>query len=122
MVIETGKISIRDLQFNCILGIFPFEREQEQPVVLNVNLWLDFNEAAQTEDLSYSIDYAKLAEELKRFIRLSCFKLEETLVIKTGEFILENYPKANAVEISIRKPLAIPNSAGAESTVKIRRR
>ena len=42
MVVEAGKISIKDLQFNCIIGTLPYEREKEQPIVLNVALWLDF--------------------------------------------------------------------------------
>lgn len=121
MVIESGKITLRDLQFDCIIGILPFERENEQPVILNVTLWLDFTNAANSEDISYSIDYANLAEELKRFIRLSCFHLTETLVVKTGEFILKNHPQANAVEVSVRKPQAIPGCNGAEVSVKINR-
>lgn len=121
MVIETGKINLGDLQFNCIIGILPHERENEQPIILNVTLWLDFTNAANSEDISYSIDYAKLAEELKRFIRLSCFHLTETLVVKTGKYILEHYPQANAAEVSVRKPQAIPGCNGAEVSVKISR-
>ncbi|MCQ2106082.1 MAG: dihydroneopterin aldolase [Fibrobacter sp.] len=119
MVISSGKISIRDLTFNCIIGTLPFERENEQPIVLNVNLWLDFTLAARNEDLAHSIDYAQLAEDLKGFIRLSCFQLEETLVVETAKYILSHYPKADAVEVSVRKPLAIPDCAGAESSIKI---
>jgi len=121
MVIETGKISIRDLQFYCILGTLPYERENEQPVVLNVSLWLDFTQAARNEDLVHSVDYAQLADDLQKFVRSSCFQLEETLVVETAKFILQNHPKVLAAEVSIRKPDAIPNSAGAESSIKILR-
>lgn len=121
MVIETGKISIRDLTFDCIIGVLPSERTHEQPIVLNVSLWLDFSPAAQSEDLSLSVDYAKLAEDLKGFIRLSCFQLEETLVMETGKFILEHHPMVQTVEVSVRKPQAIPHCAGAESTIRIHR-
>lgn len=121
MVIETGKISIKDLQFNCILGTLPYERENEQPVILNVSVWLDFALAARNEDLIHSIDYAQLADDLQGFIRSSCFQLEETLVVETAKHILNNHPKAMMAEVSIRKPFAIPNCEGAESTVRIRR-
>lgn len=118
---EQGQIRLRNIQFDCIVGILPYERENEQPIILNLTLWLDFAEAARTEDLNESIDYAKLAEELKGFIRLSCFKLVETLVVKTAEYVLEHYPKANAVEVSVAKPKAVPGCLGAEASVKIRR-
>jgi dihydroneopterin aldolase len=116
-----GQIRLKDVQFDCIVGVLPFERENEQPVILNLTLWLDFAQAAKTEDLNESIDYAKLAEELKAFIRLSCFKLVETLVVKTAEYVLEHYPKADAVEVSIVKPKAVPGCLGAEASVKISR-
>lgn len=121
MVIEAGKISLRDFTFDCIIGTLPFERIQEQSVVLNVSLWFDFTLAARNEDLAHSIDYAQLAEDLKGFIRRSCFQLEETLVVETSKYILNHYPKAQMVEVSIRKPQAIPGCAGAESTIRIRR-
>ncbi|MBR4917129.1 MAG: dihydroneopterin aldolase [Fibrobacter sp.] len=121
MVVETGKISLKDIQFNCILGTLPFEREQEQPVVLNVSVWLDFSLAARNDDLVHSIDYAQLAENLKGFIRNAKFQLEETLVLETAKYILGNYPKAQMAEVSIRKPMAIPDCAGAESTIRVRR-
>ena len=121
MVIETGKISLKDLQFNCIIGTLPYERENEQPVVLNVSIWLDFAQAARNEDLAHSIDYAQLADDIQTFIRLSQFQLEETLVVETGKHILNNYPKALMVEVSVRKPDAIPGCAGAESSIRIRR-
>lgn len=119
MVISEGKISIKDLTFDCIIGTLPFERNNEQQIVLNVSLWLDFTLAARNEDLAHSIDYAQLAEDLKTYIRQSSFQLEETLVVETAKYVLDHYPKAQAVEVSVRKPLAIPDCAGAESTIKI---
>ncbi|MCL4103264.1 dihydroneopterin aldolase [Fibrobacter sp. UWH9] len=121
MVTELGKISLRDLTFDCIIGTLPYERENEQPIVLNVTVWSDFTLAARNEDLAHSIDYAQLAEDLKGFIRLSCFQLEETLVYRCAERILGNYPKAQAVEVSVRKPCAIPDCVGAESSIRMRR-
>lgn len=121
MVIEPGKIQLKDLEFNCIIGTLPYERENEQPIVLNVSLWLDFTQAARNEDLAHSIDYAQLADDLQRFICLSQFQLEETLVVETAKHILENYPKALAVDVSVRKPYAIENCKGAESSVRVKR-
>ena len=121
MVIETGKISLKDIQFNCILGTLPYEREQEQPVVVNVSIWLDFTLAAQNDDLIHSIDYAQLSKDVQNFICMSRFQLEETLVLETAKYILANHPKAQMAEVSVRKPQAIPNCAGAESSIRVRR-
>ena len=121
MVIETGKITLKDVKFFSILGTLPFERENEQPVILNVSVWLDFEQAARNEDLAHSVDYAQLTEDLKMFIRSSCFQLEETLVIETAKHILSHYPKIQMAEVSISKPNAIEGCDGAEASVRIRR-
>ena len=119
MVVETGKISIRDLEFSSIIGTLPFERENEQPIVMNISVWLDFTLAARNEDLAHSIDYVQLADDVQDFVCKSRFQLEETLVLETAKHILNHYPKTVAAEVSVRKPLAIPQSAGAESSIKV---
>ena len=121
MVVESGKISLKDLKFDCIIGTLPFEREKEQPIVLNVSIWLDFTQAARNDDLVHSIDYAQLSENLKGFIRGAKFQLEETLVLETAKYILGYYPKALAAEVSVSKPNAIPDCAGAASSIHVRR-
>lgn len=88
---------------------------------MNVSIWLDFTQAARNDDLIHSIDYAQLSENLKGFIREARFQLEETLVLETAKYILSNYPKALAAEVSVSKPNAIPNCAGAASSIRVRR-
>ena len=88
---------------------------------MNVSIWLDFTQAARNDDLVHSIDYAQLSENLKGFIRGAKFQLEETLVLETAKYILGNYPKALAAEVSVSKPNAIPDCAGAASSIHVRR-
>ena len=92
-----------------------------QPVVLNVDLWLDFTAAARNEDLVHSIDYAQLADHLQAFIKESRFQLVETLVLETAKFILDHYPKALTTQVSVCKPNAIPQSKGAMASIKVSR-
>lgn len=119
MVVEAGRLSIKDLQFDCIIGTLPYERKAVQPVVLNVDLWLDFSAAARNDDLAHSIDYAQLAEALQDFIKKAQFQLVETVVVESAKFILNHHPKVIAAQVAIRKPNAIPQSAGAEASIKI---
>jgi dihydroneopterin aldolase len=118
---ESGKITIKDLGFECILGTLPFERKNPQPVLLNFSLWLDFSEAAQHEDLNYSVDYAALSEEIQNLIVKSEFFLVETLVVSVAKYIIEHYPKVVASEVCITKPTAIPGAQGASASIRITR-
>ena len=36
-----GVVQIRDLRFDCIIGILPQEREQSQPLLLDLDMELD---------------------------------------------------------------------------------
>ena len=35
------------------------------------------------------------------------------------EYVLEHYPKATAVEVSVAKPKAVPGCLGAEASIKL---
>jgi 7,8-dihydroneopterin aldolase/epimerase/oxygenase len=121
MVTELGKITVKEMGFECILGTLPFEREKPQLVLLSFSLWLDFSKAAQYEDLNYSVDYAALSEELQRFIVKSQFFLVETLVVSVAQRILENYPTVFTAEVNITKPMAILGAQGASASIRITR-
>jgi len=118
---KLGKITVKEMGFECILGTLPFEREKPQPVLLSFSLWLDFSEAAQYEDLKYSVDYAALSEEIKDLIVNAQFFLVETLVVSVAKYIIEHYPKVVASEVCITKPTAIPGAQGASASIRITR-
>lgn len=115
MVITKSKVKIQELGFECILGTLSFERVQPQPVVMDLVLELDFSEAAASGNVNYTVNYAEVSEVVTRFVQESKFELVETLVTKVAERLLNDYKKLNAVEVSIKKPKAIPNAiASAE--------
>ena len=42
-------------------GVLPHEAEFGQPFLLDITCWLDFADAARTDDLTKTINYAELA-------------------------------------------------------------
>lgn len=115
MVVGSGKIRIQGLGFESILGTLSFERTSPQPVVMDLLLELDFTKAAASENVSDTVDYAEAASVVTTFVQDSKFELVETLVWKVAELLLERYPLLKAVEVSVKKPKAIPNAlASAE--------
>lgn len=121
MVIHPGKIEIKNLGFECILGTLPFERTTLQPIILNVTLEFDFLDAAKTESIECTIDYASLAQELETFISDSKFQLVETLVFKTAKKILEKYRRVLAVSVRVEKLKAIPKAQAAVAEIRLER-
>ncbi|HQB65953.1 MAG TPA: dihydroneopterin aldolase [Fibrobacteraceae bacterium] len=119
MVIYPGQLSVIEVGFDCIIGTLPFERENPQPIFLTISIHLDFSLAAENDDLSHSVDYSSLIENVKSFILLSQFQLLETLVYRTALFILEKHPSILSTEVKVVKPKAIPNAVGASASIRI---
>lgn len=119
MVIHPGQLSVIEVGFDCIIGTLPFERENPQPILLTLSISLDFSRAAENDDLTHSVDYASLTEDVKNFITLSQFQLLETLVYRTALFILEKHPSILSAEVKVIKPQAIPNAIGSCASIRI---
>lgn len=113
MVIGRGKIKLQGLGFESILGTLSFERTTPQPVVMDLTLELDFAEAAASESVNDTVNYAEIAELVTRFVQEAKFELVETLVWKVSELLLKKYERLLAVEVSVKKPKAIPNAVAS---------
>ena len=103
----TGLVQIRDLTFECIIGILPSERVQLQPLLLDVDLTLDFAAAAASENVVDTVDYAAVSEQLEKLAVESCFQLVETFAARACELILAKHPLVQQVAITIKKPQAV---------------
>lgn len=114
-----GKISVKDLDFEAILGVLPFERERTQPLRLNFSLWLDFEPIANTDSIEETVDYAKLSDDLIHFICKEKFGLIETLVYRSAQRLLAASPRIIAASVRLEKPEAIPQSQGSEAEIKL---
>ena len=105
----TDKIFIRELEISAIIGILPHERSTPQPVIINLEIATDIHQAAQSENIVNTLDYAAIAETITAFVGKSQFQLLETLAEKTAELILQKF-KATWLRLEIAKPQAIKNA------------
>jgi len=119
------KIELTGLVVDCIVGVYPAERLIPQPLHLDLELHLDTRAAARGGALSATVDYARLAGEL-RFLLESCrFLLLETAAEALCRYILApataDAPHAliEAVELRLTKPQA--RAGGAVPSLTIRR-
>lgn len=109
------KVFVEGLQVDCIIGILPFEREQTQPLIIDLTLEHDLKPAALARDLSLSIDYAALSKRVEEYvIARQAFLLEE-LAVELCDLILKEF-KPRRVTIRLNKPQAVKlaHAAGIE--------
>ncbi len=106
------KIFIKDLRFQCILGIHPREREQAQEVVLNLTIFTSTKAAAATDDLLESVDYESLSQRVIDLAQNKQPKTVEALAEDIATMCL-SMSKVEKVTVRIEKPQALSYAAAA---------
>ena len=98
-------ILIEDLDVECLIGIFDWEREVPQTV--RISLALPANaRAGQTDRIEDAVDYKKIAKAVASLVADSRFQLLETLAESIARMILNDF-KLAWVELRIDKPGAL---------------
>jgi FolB domain-containing protein len=110
-----GKVFIRDLSVQGIIGVNDREREQPQEIVINVDLFTDLGPAAARDDLSASVDYQSVAEKVAAHARSAERRTVEALAADIAQIgLAEN--GVERVVVRVEKPAAIRScrSVGVE--------
>jgi dihydroneopterin aldolase len=80
-------VFIRDLRVDTVIGIFDWEREIRQTVVLDIEMAADVARAAATDNIEDALDYKALGKRIIGFVEESRFELVETLAERITEII-----------------------------------
>jgi 7,8-dihydroneopterin aldolase/epimerase/oxygenase len=103
------KIFIHALKTEAIVGIFDWERQVRQTVILDIEFSADIRKAALTDSIDDTLNYKRVAKRVLAFVEESRFHLVETLAEHVAMLILEEFAVA-WVRISLSKPGAIRGS------------
>nr|WP_191898258.1 dihydroneopterin aldolase [Planomonospora parontospora] len=99
------RISVRGLRARGRHGVLPAERELGQEFVLDVTLFLDTSPAAAADDLTKTVHYGELAEDLVKVVEGEPVDLIETLAQRLADVCLAR-ERVTAAEVSVHKPAA----------------
>lgn len=86
-------------------GVFPAEREQGQPFVVDLRCDLDLSGAAGSDDLGQTVDYGGLAQAVVDDIERDPLNLIEALAARIAATSLA-FPAVQRVEVTVHKPQA----------------
>jgi dihydroneopterin aldolase len=100
------RIVLRGLRAVGRHGVLEAERAQGQPFVLDVALHLDTREAVAGDDLTATVHYGELAEELLSILAGEPVLLLETLAGRIADAALARSPRITAVDVVVHKPQA----------------
>jgi dihydroneopterin aldolase len=109
---ELDWITIDQLEFYCIIGIYPHERTEVQPLQIDLRLGVTpVSEAARVDDIAATVDYQRVCEASMKVAQTGQFQLVETLALMIVAALFEQFPLA-AIQIKVSKPLALPYTQG----------
>jgi len=104
-------IFLKQLEIETVIGIYDWEREIKQTVVLDIEMAADIRKAAATDHIDDTLDYKSVAKRLIQFVGESQFELVETLTEKIAEIILTEFD-VPWVKIVLNKRGAIRGAQG----------
>ncbi|MCQ1946405.1 dihydroneopterin aldolase [Arthrobacter sp. zg-Y1116] len=87
-------------------GVFPHERRDGQPFVVDLVLFADLRPAAATDDLTLTAHYGEVAERVVQIITGEPLNLIEALAGRIADAVLASFSVLAAVEVTVHKPKA----------------
>ena len=118
---DLDQIHIDGLEVFAKHGVFKEEQFLGQKFIVNAVLYTNTRNAAITDNLDLSINYAEISNQITDFMKNHTYKLIETVGEKLAEYLLLNTKCLEAISLEIKKPWAPVNLPLESVSVKIRR-
>lgn len=99
------RISVQGIRAQGHHGVFEYERRDGQPFVVDLVLGLDTGPAAESDDLSRTVDYGSLTQEVHDAIGSEPVDLIETLAQRIADLTLAR-ELVQWVQVTVHKPAA----------------
>ncbi len=96
-------IELRGLRVDAIVGVLEKERRRVQPLSLDIDIHRPFAQAAKTDDVAKTTNYADVLTLASRVVIEGKFILLETLARRTAAAILAFDPEIISVSVTVRK-------------------
>lgn len=95
-------VFVRDLRIETVIGIYDWEREIKQTVILDLEMNTDVSSAAASDRIEDALDYKAVTKRLTSFVEKSKFQLVETLAERCAQVIIEEFD-VHWVKLTINK-------------------
>ncbi len=100
------KIRIKNLRARTIIGIFEWERNHLQEVVINIEMAFDGSKAIQSDAIEDTVDYKTLKKRILKEVEDSDFQLLEKLANHILQIIMSDF-KVQKATVEVDKPHAL---------------
>lgn len=120
---ERDKIILKDMVFFGYHGTRPEEATLGQRFVVDVELHCDLQAAGRSDDLTQTVDYSAVHQQVQAIVTGPPLKLTEAVAERIATTVLADYPLVQAVGVRVTKPwVRLGDTPLAGSVVEIFRR
>ena len=85
------KIFIHALKSEAIIGIFDWERQVRQTILIDLEMSADIARAARSDAIGDTLNYKEVAKRIVGFIEASSYHLVETMAQEVAMLVLAEY-------------------------------
>ncbi|ESK52065.1 dihydroneopterin aldolase [Acinetobacter tjernbergiae] len=100
-------IIIEGLKVDTVIGCFNWERQIIQPLMLDLTIHNDLTQAANSDELDDTLNYAQICEIAAQVIQVAQPKLIEHAAQLVLESLFTTFLSIESISITIRKPAII---------------
>lgn len=111
-----GYIGLSRHKIDCIIGVYPEEREKTQALYIDLKVESDFTKCSKSDDVQDTVNYELLAQICTELAESQKYKLLETFAVDVLQEIFRRF-KISKAWIYISKPNGI--SSADSTTVEL---
>ncbi len=104
-------VFIKGLKVDTVIGIYDWEREIRQEIVLDIEMSADVFNAATTDNIEQALNYKDVCRRLSEFVKDSEFLLVESLAEEICQIVINEF-NVNWVKLKLDKGEAITGAEG----------
>jgi 7,8-dihydroneopterin aldolase/epimerase/oxygenase len=97
------RIELRGLRTAAHVGVLPIERDQDQPLEVDLDVVVDLAAAGASDDLADTVHYGAVCDAVVRAVGAGHVALLERLAELVAQAVLGVDPRIVAVDLAVRK-------------------
>ncbi len=109
-------IHLTNIHAECIIGELDWERTTRQPIVCDLDLFVDCSRSGISDALADTIDYAAVAARAVEFLTTSQFHMIEALAEQLAATLLQEF-HPHQIRVSIWKSAHFPSTERVGITI-----
>jgi dihydroneopterin aldolase len=99
-------VFISGLQLDTVIGVYDWEREVRQRLLVDLEMAWDLDRAADSDDVDHALNYAAVSERLRESAARENCLLIERLAVRLAAMVMEEFG-VPWLRLHLRKPGAV---------------